>query len=249
MKPVKSPRHLLRGLLIALFWLGIWQAASMLVGKPVLFASPLDTAKALLELVPTQGYWASVLGSLVRIAVGFTLALVLGLLLGILAFRFPLVRDLVSPLLTLMKSVPVASFIILVLVWFGAKQLAVIVALLIVFPLIYFSTLSGLQSTDPGLLEMAQVFRVSGLRTARQIYRPALMPYLIGACSSALGMSWKAGIAAEVIGTPLHSIGEQMYLSKVYMATAELFAWTLTVIVLSTLFEKAVLRLLRKVGR
>ena len=221
----------------------------MLVGKPVLFASPLDTAKALLELIPTQAYWASVLGSLVRIAVGFTLALVLGLLLGILAFRFPLVRDLVTPLLTLMKSVPVASFIILVLVWFGSEQLAVIVALLIVFPLIYFATLSGLQSTDPGLLEMAQVFRVSGLRTARQIYRPALMPYLIGACSSALGMSWKAGVAAEVIGTPLHSIGEQMYLSKVYMATAELFAWTLTVIVLSTLFEKAVLWLLRKVGR
>ena len=249
MKPAKSPRHLLRGLLIALFWLGVWQAASMLVGKPVLFASPLDTAKALLALLPTPEYWLSVLGSLERIALGFLLALALGLLTGVLAFRFGLVKALLSPLLTLMKTVPVASFIILVLVWFGSKQLAVIVALLIVFPQIYFAALSGLNSTDPALLEMARVFRVSGGRRAWQVYRPALWPYLTGACASALGMSWKAGIAAEVIGTPARSIGEQLYLSKIYMATAELFAWTLTVIVLSILFEKAVMWLLRKAGK
>ena len=249
MKPAKSPQRLLRGLLIALFWLGIWQAASMLVGKPVLFASPLDTVRALARLLSTRDFWLSVFGSFRRIALGFFLALVLGMLTGIAAFRFRLLRELLSPLLTLMKSVPVASFIILILVWFGSSNLAVIVALLIVFPLIYFSTLSGLGSADPELLELAKVHRVPASRTAWQVYRPALWPYLTGACASALGMSWKAGIAAEVIGTPLHSIGEQLYLSKIYMDTAELFAWTLTVIVLSAVFEKAVLWLLGKAGK
>ena len=249
MKPAKSPKAYLRGLLIALFWLGVWQAASMLVAKPVLFASPLDTLRALLALLPTGDFWRSVLGSLRRIALGFFLALILGSLTGMAAFRFRLLRELVSPLLTLMKSVPVASFIILILVWFGSASLAVIVALLIVFPLIYFSTLSGLGSADGELLEMAKLHRVPAARTAWQIYRPALWPYLRGACASALGMSWKAGIAAEVIGTPTHSIGEQMYLSKIYMDTAELFAWTLTVILLSALFEKAVLWLLGKAGK
>lgn len=249
MKPAKSPRRLLRGLLIALFWLGIWQAASMLTARPVLFASPLDTARALLRLLPGGDFWRSVLGSFSRIALGFFLALLLGTLTGVAAFRFRLLRELVSPLLTLMKSVPVASFIILILVWFGSRQLAVIVALLIVFPLIYFATLSGLGSADGELLEMAKLHRVPGGRVAWQIYRPALWPYLRGACASALGMSWKAGIAAEVIGTPVHSIGEQMYLAKIYMDTAELFAWTLTVIVLSALFEKAVLWLLGKAGK
>ena len=248
MKPAKSPKRYLRGLLIALFWLGVWQAASMLVGKPVLFASPLDTVKALIALVPTGTFWLSVLGSLGRIALGFFLGLLLGVLLGSLAFRFAFVKALFSPLLTLMKTVPVASFIILVLVWFGSSPLAVIVALLIVLPQIYFATVNGLESTDRELLEMARVFRVPGGRRIWQIYRPALWPYLRGACASALGMSWKAGIAAEVIGTPLHSIGERMYLAKVYMATGELFAWTLTVILLSAVFEKAVLWLLRKVG-
>ena len=249
MKPAKSPRHLLRGLLIALFWLGVWQAASMLVAKPVLFASPLDTVKALVRLLPTKDFWLSVLGSFRRIALGFFLALILGMLTGAAAFRFRLLRELLSPLLTLMKSVPVASFIILILVWFGSANLAVIVALLIVFPLIYFSTLSGLGSADPELLELAKVYHVPGKRVIWQLYRPALWPYLRGACASALGMSWKAGIAAEVIGTPAHSIGEQMYLSKIYMDTAELFAWTLTVIVLSAIFERAVLWLLGKAGK
>ena len=246
MKPAKSPRRLLRGLLIALFWLGIWQAASMLVGKPVLFASPIDTVRALLTLLPTADFWLAVLGSLERIALGFFLALIFGLLIGVCAFRLSFVRALISPLLTMMKAVPVASFIILILVWFGSKKLAVIVTLLIVFPQIYFAVLAGLGSTDPALLEMARVHRVPNGRTAWMIYRPALMPYLNGACASALGMSWKAGVAAEVIGTPLHSIGEQLYLSKVYMATAELFAWTATVILLSAAFERTVLRLLRR---
>ncbi|MBR6119846.1 MAG: ABC transporter permease subunit [Oscillospiraceae bacterium] len=249
MKPAKSPRHTLRGLLILLFWVGIWQAASMLVGKPVLFASPLDTLRALLRLLPTGDYWAAVLGSLERIALGFLLALLLGLTLGVAAFRFPWLRELLAPLLTMMKTVPVASFIILILVWFGSRHLAVIVALLIVFPQIYFAALSGLGSASPELLEMARVFRVGKGKRAWQIYRPALFPYLITACGSALGMSWKAGIAAEVIGTPSRSIGEQMYLAKIYMDTAELFAWTLSVILLSMLFEKAVLWLLRRVGK
>ena len=177
------------------------------------------------------------------------LAILLGLLAGIAAFRVGIVRELLSPLLTMMKTVPVASFIILILVWFGSEKLAVIVALLIVFPQIYFATLAGLESTDRELLELSRVFRVPGRRVAWQVYRPALWPYLRGACASALGMSWKAGIAAEVIGTPLHSIGEQMYLAKIYMDTSELFAWTLTVICLSAVFEKAMLWLLGKAGK
>ena len=249
MKPANPSRHYLRGLLVALFWLGVWQASSMLVGKPVLFASPLDTLRALWALLPTAEFWHAVLSSLYRVAIGFFLALVLGFLTGCLAFRFSVLRALLSPLLMLMKTVPVASFIILILVWFGADTLTVIVSLLIVFPQIYFAALAGLEHTDRELLEIAHVFRVPGRKVAWQVYRPALMPYLLSACASGLGMGWKAGIAAEVIGTPLHSIGEQLYLSKIYLATAELFAWTLTVILLSTVFEKAVLFLLRRVGR
>ena len=248
MKSASPIRCFSQGLFVALFWLGVWQASSMLVDKPVLFASPFDTLRALGALLPTEEYWLSILGSLWRVALGFFLALAMGLLLGSLSFRFSGVQVLISPLLTMIKTVPVASFIILILVWYGSDALTVIVCLLIVLPQIYFATLNGLQSSDRELLEMARVFRVPGGRVVWLIYRPALMPYLLVACASGLGMAWKAGIAAEVIGNPANSIGEQLYLAKIYMATAELFAWTLTVVLLSTLFEKLVMNLLRRVG-
>lgn len=238
----------LRKALVALFWLVLWQVIATLVNKPVLFASPAQTVKALLLLLPKKTFWQAAVSSLLRIAAGFFLALILGLLVGVAAWRWAPLRSLLSALLTFLKSVPVASFIILILVWFGSGSLTVIVSAIIVFPLIYFATVNGLSSADRSLLEMARVFRVNSLRTVMSIYRPAVMPYLLNACSSALGMCWKAGIAAEVIGTPLHSIGAQMYDAKLYMDTAALFAWTAVIIFLSLLFEKLVIRLLRKIG-
>lgn len=247
-QPKLFQNTILRKGLVILFWLAVWQGIAMLVNKPVLLASPVQTVKALLAQLPKKAFWQSAIFSLLRIAAGFFLAFVLGMLTGVAAWKWKPLRSLLSPLLTFMKSVPVASFIILILVWFGAENLAIIVSALIVFPLIYFAVINGLESTDRSLLEMAKVFRIRPARTAWQIYRPALMPYLLTACNSALGMSWKAGIAAEVIGTPRHSIGAQLYDAKLYMNTAEIFAWTAVVIFLSLAFEKLVLHLLRRVG-
>lgn len=247
-QPAVFQNRILRGILITLFWLAVWQVIAMLVNRPILFASPLRTAEALLLLLPTEAFRQSALHSLLRIAAGFFLAFFAGLLIGTAAWRWRLLRSLLSPLLTFMKSVPVASFIVLALVWFGSGPLAIAVSAIIVFPLIYFAVINGLDSTDKTLLEMAQVFRIRRLRVVWGIYRPAVLPYLITACSSALGMSWKAGIAAEVIGTPLHSVGEQLYLSKLYLNTADLFAWTAVVILLSLAFEKLVLTMLKAIG-
>ncbi len=247
-QPAIFKNTVVRKALVILFWLLVWQGVAMIVGKPVLFASPVQTAQALFKQFPQSTFWLSVFHSLLRIAAGFVIAFAAGLLIGTAAWRLPPLRSLLSPLLTFMKSVPVASFIILTLVWFGSGDLAIIVSAIIVFPLIYFAVINGLDSTDSKLLEMAHIFGVRPLRILWEIYRPAVMPYLLTACSSALGMCWKAGIAAEVIGTPQNSIGEQMYYSKLYMDTANLFAWTAVVILLSLAFEKLVLHLLRLVG-
>ncbi len=184
--------------------------------------------------------------SLGRIALGFSLAFLAGCTMGALSWRVPFLGTLLSPVLTMMKTVPVASFVILVLVWFGSAVLSIVVSFLIVFPQIYFAALAGLNAADGQLVEMARVFRFSPWRVFLEVYRPPLLRSLTAACSSALGMSWKSGIAAEVIGTPERSIGEALYLSKVYMMTAELFAWTLVIILLSAVFEKTVLFALRR---
>ena len=148
-----------------------------------------------------------------------------------------------------MKSVPVASFVILALIWTGSEHLAVLISFLVVFPILYVNTLAGLQSADIRLLEMARVFRVRPLRRVRFIYLPALLPYLSGGCRVALGMSWKSGVAAEVIGLPSHSIGEHLYMSKIYLETDGLFAWTIVIIAISVLVERLVLFFLNRLQR
>lgn len=246
---IQKTRSILPKLGVLAFWLAVWQVVCLLVNKPVLLASPLAVCRALAALLPEGSFWLTVGCSLGRISAGFALAFAMGLLVGAAGWRFPFLAQLLSPLLTVMKAVPVASFVILTLVWFGSGVLSVIVSFFIVFPQIYFAVISGLSAADPQLLEMARVFRFTRWQTFYEIYRPPLLRFLISACSSALGMSWKSGIAAEVIGIPDHSIGEALYLSKVYMMTAELFAWTLVIIGLSVIFEKLVLLLLRKAGR
>lgn len=231
---------------ILLLWILLWQVLTVLVGKPYILAGPLDTLRAFLSLVPQTVFWLSVFNTLRHIIDGFCLAFFAGVILGGLAFRFPLLDEFLSPLLRFMKSAPVVSFAILALIWFGSEKLTAAVVVPVVFPLIYFAVQSGLDAADGQLLEMARLFRVPTRRILLQIFRPAAMPYLISACRSALSMSWKAGIAAEIIGTPLHSVGEQLYLAKLSMATAEVFAWTATVILFSAAFEKAVLLLLEK---
>ena len=128
------------------------------------------------------------------------------------------------------KTIPVASFIIFVLIWFSSQNLAVLISFLMVLPVIYTNVLDGIRATDPQLLEMAQVFQIPTARKIRYLYVPQVMPFFQSGCSVALGLCWKSGIAAEVIGMPQGSIGEKLQQAKVYLDTPDLFAWTLVII-------------------
>lgn len=232
---------------IWLFWIAVWQTANLLIHNNIIFVGPLDMLSALGGLVGDGTFWGSILNSFARISVGFLGAFVLSILLGSLAYVFPLVKELLEPVMLLIKSVPVASFVILALIWIGSRNLSVFTSFLVVVPMIYVSTLAGLEHTDRKLLEMARVFCMPLHKQIRYIYIPSLLPYLISGCRTALGMSWKSGVAAEVIGIPEGSIGEQLYYSKLYLDTAGLFAWTFMIIIVSALFERVILWLLGKI--
>lgn len=230
-----------------LFWIALWQIANCLIQNSIIFVGPADMLAALWRLIQEPDFWLTIFHSFLRITLGFLGAFCCGILLGSLAFASPLVRALAAPVLLLVRSVPVASFVILALIWIGSRGLSVFIAFLVVMPMIYSGTLTGLENTDKALLEMATVFRLPLWKRIRFIYIPAVLPYLISGCRTALGMSWKSGIAAEVIGIPDGSIGEQLYYSKLYLDTAGLFAWTAVIIAVSALFEALFLWLLRRV--
>lgn len=229
---------------IIFLWLLAWQAVSLSVHNTILLVGPAEVIRALWIQAAMPGFWKTIAFSLGKISLGFLLAFATGILAGGAACRFPLFKDFLEPLMSLMKSVPVASFVILALIWVGSANLSVFIAFLVVFPIIYINTIAGFESTDPNLLEMAHIFHMQERKKFLYIYRPALLPYLVSGCRVALGMGWKSGVAAEVIGVPHGSIGEKLYMAKIYLSTADLFAWTLVIIVISASFEKFFLWLL-----
>ena len=151
-----------------------------------------------------------------------------------------------APVMQLVKATPVASFIILALVWVSGKSLSILISFLMVLPVLYGAVRTGLESADPQLLEMARVFRLPLGRRVKAIWIPAVLPAFRQGCSVALGICWKSGVAAEVIGLPDGSIGDALYRAKITLSTGELFAWTFVIIVLSAAFEKLFLALLDK---
>ena len=227
------------------FWITIWQFASMYLGQEILLASPVSVVRKLSELSFTGNFWQSVGFSFVRIVTGFLLAMFLGIFLAVLAYWSKTVEILIAPVIAVVKSTPVASFIILCLIWIPSRNLSVFISFLMVLPVIYTNILEGIRQTDSKILEMAKVFQVNPGRKIRYIYVSQVLPYFLSACRLSLGMCWKAGVAAEIIGMPKGSVGQMLYMSKIYLDTDDLLAWTVIIVVLSVIFEKLVVHALK----
>lgn len=237
---ISSHRKLWIGAAVAIFWIAVWQLMSLFLSK-VLFAGPAQTVQSLFALLGDSVFWLSIGHSLAKITAGFALAFVCGCVVAVGCHRFTWLDTLLAPAIQLMKSVPIACFTVVALIWIGSANISVLVAFFVVFPVTCINLMTGLRHIDREMLEMAQVFRVPFGKRLRYLYVPQVMPYVLAGCRVTVGMAWKAGIAGEIIGLPRASIGEQLYLSKLYLNTADLFAWTITIIVVSLACERAVL--------
>ncbi len=229
--------------------LAVWQAAAMLLDSKIILASPVDVIVRLCDIWREPAFFTSIWFSFSRICGGFLLGVAAGTLLAALAGAYPIAETLLRPLMVTVKSVPVASFIVIALVWLSSASLSVFISFLMVMPLVYTNILQGIKTLDPKMDEMACVFRMSRLRRLVFVRLPQLRPFIVSACSVAAGLAWKAGVAAEVIGRPDGSIGEQLYGAKIYLNTPDLFAWTVIIVAVSVAFEKLFIFLLDKALR
>lgn len=234
---------------VGLFWILVWQLAYYGVGRDLLLASPLAVLKRLGSLIVTGSFWLIIATSFWRIMLGFLIGLVIGTVLGILTAASRPARRLLRLPMNIIKATPVASFVILALVWISGRNLSTFIGFLMVLPLIHSNVEQGLLSADPQLLEVAKVYRLTKWQTAKAVYLPAVMPYFLSALRVSLGYAWKAGIAGEVIAIPRDAIGTQLYNAKVYLETTDLFAWTVVIVVLSILIEKMLTLLIQRAVR
>lgn len=249
----KSLRRLFQALLPLVFWLGVWQLAGWLVersvegrGNELLLPYPTSVAKALLRLVVTGDFWRSVGASLLRIFYGLAAGVLTGTLLAALTAAIPLADRLLSPAIRVIRATPVASFILLILLWTSRDAVPVIVSALMVLPVVWETMFQGIAAVDGKLLELARAYRFSRWKTVRLIYLPSLKPYFSAALTNAVGLAWKSGSAAEVLCLPKAALGSRIYQAKLYLEIPELFAWTVTVVCLSLALEKLLGLALRK---
>ena len=243
---MKQTKKVLRLAAVFLLWLLIWQLSAVIVNQQILIPTPIETLKALLTLGTTAKFYIAVVLSLLRIVFGFSLGVVFGVLGAVLANRFNLFDAITSPILKIIKAVPVASFIILALVWFYSDTLPIFISFLMVLPMIWSSVQTGLQNIDKKYLELSQIYRLSPTKVFFQIKIPFILPSFISTTLTALGFAWKSGIAAEVICRPDNSLGTMLQEAKIYISTPDVFALTAVVAVLSLLLEAAIKKALRR---
>lgn len=241
-------RRLVTAVLVAVFWLGVWALGACAANRSLLMPLPYpwDVAVSLWGLLGQGVFWADVGMSLLRILVGFSAAAVTGVVLAVLTTRFRLLDILFSPVLSVIRAVPVASFIFLAFLWIAADGMPTFIAFLMVVPLVWENVRQGIVTTDRKLLEMAQVFRLSRGQRLRRIWLPSVGPYLQAALSTGFGFAWKSGIAAEIICTTGRSIGAQIAAAKGTLDYARVFACTVVVAVLSVALERLLHRVIRR---
>ncbi len=247
-------------LLALAFWGMVWYLVSARVGVDLIFPSPSAVFRELWLLITNRSesltrygteynFWLITAISLLRVIWGVLVSIVIGTLLAYLTSVSKLLNLLLTPALSAVKATPVASFIILALLWLDRSILPVFITALIVVPIVWANVSEGIRSVDPQLLEVSKIYRFSLPKKLFRLYVPSIAPYFFAACQSALGMAWKASVAAEILAVPDHAIGTEIFLSKQYMEPEALFAWSLVVIVLSLIIEKLFVYGLKSLGR
>lgn len=230
-------------------WLGLWWVLAVCVGQPLLLPTPWQTAVRLGQLAVTAEFWTASLTTLGRVFLGGGLGIAIGFATAALSARFDGCAAVFSPAVKVIRATPVASFIILIWLWARAAWVPVVIAALMAVPIAWSATLQGIGEADPQLIELGSVYRFSRWKTIRLVYLPAMKSALAAGCRSALGFAWKAGVAAEALCRPRRAMGTAIWNAKTYLETADLFAWTAAVVLLSIAVEKLLWAVWRAVER
>ena len=248
-KNKKIFRRIAAGLFAAAFWVGVWQIIYLSVGQEILVASPATVLSRFLQLILQGSFWLTVFFSMCRIVEGFLLGVFVGGGIAVLTQTFPIANALLRPLIGVIKATPVASFIILALVWMQSSRVPIFTSALIVLPILWANVSEGIRKTDPRLLQMAKMYQFGTIGTIRRVYLPSILPYFTAACTAGMGMAWKGGVAAEVLSSLPLSLGGEIYRSKIYLETVDLFTWTAVVVLLSVLLERVLLWVVKIAGK
>lgn len=245
-KTMKKKVHWLFSFILFIALILLWHVLS-LGRKTLFFPSPAEVLQALVQILSSEAFFTSVFNTLKAVLLSFMAAFIPALALGISGKFVPFLHHIMEEISGVIRSVPTVAIILMALLLLPVSVTPVVICFFVVFPVLYTNIAEGLVATDPLLLEMAQIYRISRKKVIRNIYIPSLKPFIAAGVRSALGLGFKVMVTAEVFNfVSQNTIGAQMYLHKIQIDLAGIIAWTIVVIVLSLLFDIALKKLFRE---
>lgn len=236
----------IKKIIVTIFWIGVWQAISMLVGEDLVLPSPILCIPRIFSMLMEKSFYRGLFSSTIRIAIGFIIGSVMGILFAIFSYTSKNARNFISPMIQFIKAVPVASFVLIALFIMNSSRVSILISLLIVLPIFYSNVYEALTNIDKNYLELADVFEVGIKKRIYYIYLPQLSTYIYSAASVGIGIAWKSGLAAEVIAGPKIGLGRLIHDSKIYLNSVDLISYTILAVIFSYLFEKILLLAMRR---
>ncbi len=231
------------------FWFVVWLLSACAVNQILILPTPAEVFSRLVFLFQTKEFWISAGSSLLRILLGFLCGLIAGTIFAVLSELWFPADAILSPLIRFFRTAPVASFIILIMLWVNYDIVPAVISAIMVVPVVYQNVRTGIQQVNPDYLLLAEVYRFSLKKRWGVIYVPSVLPYFLSAAVTSLGLAWKSGVAAEVLCLPKYAVGSKLYFSKLYLETPDLFAWTIVVVFFSLLLEYFLKKLVSAVNR
>lgn len=234
----KKNRHI--GLISIIVMLALWEVVALRINSEQIMPGPWATLLATLRLFAEKDFLWVVGNTLFRGLIGFVIALILGIGLGIWAGINEKFEAFLKPWIVVMRSIPVVAFILLALIWFKSGSVPVFIGILTMFPMICTNVIEGIRNVDGKLVEMAKFYQISEKRIIKEVYVPAIAPFVVSGISSAFGIGWRAIVIGEVLSQPEFGIGSRMHAAQSFLNVDVLIAWTLIAILISFLFEKII---------
>ncbi|PLX10989.1 MAG: ABC transporter permease [Marinilabiliales bacterium] len=220
-----------------LLLIGLWKFASVLYASELILPSPESTLVATLKLFISENFLKIIGATIFRGIIGFIISFILGVSLGIFAGINKYFEAFLNPILVTIRSTPVISLILLALIWFKVDYVAIFIAFLTMFPFICTNVIDGIKNVDSDLIEMSRVYKISQSKIIKEVYLPAISPFIFSGASSAMGFGWRAIIIGEVLSQPQFGIGTFMQTAQTYLIVSEVIAWTIIAVTISYLFE------------
>lgn len=231
--------------IVATLLIVLWYVAASFY-DPLIFPSPLEVGRAALDIGKGGEFTASILTTLLNTIIGICFALLIGIFLGLLSGFSKYIYAVFHPLVIVIQSTPVISWILLALIWFSNDIIPVVLVMFSSAPIVIVNISEGVRNVDKKLLEMAHIYKIKRIKIIRDIYFPSVLTQLLSSTRLILGLSFKVAVMAEVVARVKGGIGEKLNWAWINIETADIMAWTIIVVVITYLFEKLVMKIIMK---